>query len=333
MKKLRLSTKLIGGFTIMALMLLAGGSTGMFGISQVDGRLKDISDVRLPGIYNIGVMNEALINIKRVSRSLLSTETLGKSSEREALLGNLNEALVRAEKGWKNYDALPRTAEIEMIWSKLKPEWEIWHKSQNEFTALVKEGKRDEASALFAGGLSESFNKTEKLLRELSDTNLKQAAEARESGNTRALWMKMMALVGTIFGIIIAIAFGIFFSRSITIPINRVIAKLTDTSAQFAEAANQISISSNHLAEGTSLQASAAEEVSAVTEELKVSNQKVTDDVHDLKNMLGPTTTIGMDVFNMQKQTKKTMKLIKKSSEDTAIIVNNCASALMQHPD
>jgi methyl-accepting chemotaxis protein len=321
MKKLKLSTKLIGGFMIMALMLLFGGLVGLFGISQVDSRLKDISDVHFPGIYSIGLMNEAQINIKRVGSSLLTTESLNKTSEREQLLRNLDEAWSRAEKGWKNYDALPRTAEIETIWSKLKPEWEIWHKNQNEFTALVKEGKRDEASALFAGGLSDSFGKTEKLLRELSDTNLKQAAEARESGNTRALWMKMMALVGTIFGIIIAIAFGIFFSRSITIPINRVIAKLTDTSAQFAEAANQISISSNHLAEGTSLQASAAEEVSAVTEELKVSNQKVTDDVHALKNMLGPTTTIGMDVFNMQKQTKKTMKLIKKSSEDTAIIV------------
>ncbi len=230
MRNLTLSAKLIGGFMAMGLMLLVGGSVGMFGISQVSGDLGSFSEVRLPEIYNLEGILEAQQTIAATQQSLLTAELFSKSSEREALLGNLNEALVRAEKGWKNYDALPRTAEIEMIWSKLKPEWEIWHKSQNEFTALVKEGKRDEASALFAGGLSESFNKTEKLLRELSDTNLKQAAEARESGNTRALWMKMMALVGTIFGIIIAIAFGIFFSRSITIPINRVIAKLTDTS-------------------------------------------------------------------------------------------------------
>jgi methyl-accepting chemotaxis protein len=255
---------------------------------------------------------------------------LNKTSEREQLLRNLDEAWSRAEKGWKNYDALPRTAEIETIWSKLKPEWEIWHKNQNEFTALVKEGKRDEASALFAGGLSDSFGKTEKLLRELSDTNLKQAAEARESGNTRALWMKMMALVGTIFGIIIAIAFGIFFSRSITIPINRVIAKLTDTSAQFAEAANQISISSNHLAEGTSLQASVVEETFAVMSELTSTNRKHNEQVRNINTTTHEADKIRMETFDYIKKAANTMGEIKKTSEDTSVVLKTIETIAFQ---
>ena len=178
-----------------------------------------------------------------------------------------------------------------------------------------------EAPALFAGALSESFGKTEKLLRDLSDTNLKLAVEAREAGNAQAVWLKVTALIGTIFGIIIAIVFGIYFSRSITIPINRVIASLTETSTQFAEAANQIALSSNSLAEGTSAQASAVEEVSAVMKELKSSNQRFYDLLQSIVKSGETSLTIGFEVFNMLKQTRKTMKVIKKSSEDTALIV------------
>ena len=321
MRNLKLSAKLIGGFMIMALMLLVGGLVGLLGISQVDSRLKDISNVHFPGIYNVGVMNEAQINIKRVDKSLLTSETFNKSGEREQLLRNLDEALVRAEKSWKNYDALPRTKAVEVIWDNLKPQWEIWRNNQNEFIALVKESKKREASAFFAGALSESFGKTEKLLRDLSDTNLKLAVEAREAGNAQAVWLKVTALIGTIFGIIIAIVFGIYFSRSITIPINRVIASLTETSTQFAEAANQIALSSNSLAEGTSAQASAVEEVSAVMKELKSSNQRFYDLLQSIVKSGETSLTIGFEVFNMLKQTRKTMKVIKKSSEDTALIV------------
>jgi methyl-accepting chemotaxis protein len=321
MKNLKLSTKLIGGFMIMALMLLFGGLVGLFGISQINGRLKDVSDVHFPGVYNIGVMNEAQMNIKRVSLSILTAESFNQPDEKEQALRKLDEAWNRAEKGWKNYDALPRTNEVEAIWNNLKPQWEAWRKNHHEFISLVKEGKRSEAATLFAGPLSESFVKTGKLLRDLSDTNLKLAGEARESGNERALWMKIGALAGTVLGIIIAISCGIFFSRSITIPINRVIAHLTETSEQFAEAASQISASSNHLAEGTSRQAAAVEEVSAVTEELKASNQCCADDVHLLVKLGETSFPVGMEVFNMLKQTKKTIKAIKKSSEDTAMIV------------
>jgi len=322
MKNLKLSTKLIGGFMIMALMLLAGGLVGLFGISQVDSRLKDVSDMHFPGIYNIGVMNEAQVNIKRVDRSLLTTmKSLHKSGEREGLLRNLDEAWIRAEKGWKNYDALPRTKEVEAIWRDLKPQWEAWRKNQNDFITLMKEEKRSEASALFAGPLSEAFSKTEKLLRDLSDVNLRLAEEAREAGYKQALLMKTIALVGTALGIIIAIVFGIFFARSITIPINRVIANLTETSEQFAEAASQIAFSSNQLAEGTSMQAAATEEVSAIMEELKASNHRFYDLMQTIVKKAESSLILGFEVFEMLKKTRKTMKVIKKSSEDTAAIV------------
>ena len=330
MRNLTLSAKLIGGFMIMALMLLAGGTIGLFGISQVSGDLRSFSDIRLPGIYNIEGILEAQQSIVTIEQSLITSETFNKSGEREQLLRNLDEALVRAEKSWKNYDALPRTKAVEVIWDNLKPQWEIWRNNQNEFIALVKESKKREASAFFAGALSESFGKTEKLLRDLSDTNLKLAVEAREAGNTQAFWMKITALIGTIFGIIIAIVFGIYFSRSITIPINRVIASLTETSTQFAEAANQIALSSNSLAEGTSAQASKVEETFAVMGELTSINRKHDEQVRDLHRLIYRSNTPRVESYNNIKKAAVAMEAIKKTSEDTSVVLKSIETIAFQ---
>ena len=321
MRKLKLGTRLIGGFMVMGLILLIGGLIGLLGISQVDGRFKDISEIHFPGIYSIGVMTETQITIQRMDRSLLTLESLNNAGEKQRMFTNLGKAWSRAEEARKQYDALPQMDDVKEIWDTLKPAWETWRQGHNKFIQLAKDGKREEAAAVFAGRLADSFGTTERLLRDLSDLTLRLAEEAGKSSRTQASWLKITALGGTAVGIVIALAFGIFFARSITRPINHIIAKLTETSDQFVEAAEQIALSSIRLAEGTSAQAEAVEETSSVTEELNFGIQQCTDDIQALKNMMGTTWTLGMEVFDMLKQAKKAMKEIKISSEEIAKIV------------
>ncbi|MBW2560937.1 MAG: methyl-accepting chemotaxis protein [Deltaproteobacteria bacterium] len=321
MLKLKLSTKLIGGFMIMGLLLLVGGLVGFLGISQVDGRLRDVSEAHFPGIHSAGVMTEAQITIQRFDRSLLALESPDNDGEEKRLFTNLGEAWGRAEKARKQYNALPQTDAVKKIWSNLKPAWETWRRGQNKFIQLVNDGKREEAAVLFAGSLAGSSTTAERRLRDLSDLTVRLAEEAGKAGQAQASWLKVTALGGTMVGIILALAFGIFFARSITGPINRIIAKLTETSDQFAQAAEQITLSSNRLAEGTSIQAEEVEKTSSVTEELKSGIQQCTDDIQTLKGMTGSTFTLGMEVFEMLKQAKKAAKEIKASSEETATIV------------
>jgi methyl-accepting chemotaxis protein len=330
MKSLTLSAKLIGGFMVMGVMLLVGGFVGLFGISQVSRDLGSFSQVRLPGIQSLEGVQEAQQKIAVMEQSLLSPELLTKPGEKEQLLHGLDETWSRAEKAWKNYDALPRTTDVDVIWSSLKPQWETWRKNHHEFIALVKAGKQSEASALFARPLSESFTKAEKLLRDLSDINLKLAEEAREAGSRRAFWMKTMALTGTLFGIIIAIAFGIFFSRSITIPINRVIANLNETSEQFAEAASQISVSSNHLASGTSTQALAVEETFAIMNKLISTNREHDEQIRYLSKVTHDADVIREESYANIKKATKSMGDIKKTSEDTSAVLKTIETIAFQ---
>ena len=319
--KLKMSTKLIGGFMIMGSLLLVGGLVGFLGISQVDGRLRDVSEVHFPGIHSVGVMTEAQITIQRVAGSLLTLESSDRADTRKRLLTQLETAWGRAEEARKRYETLPQTGDAKEIWDALNPAWEAWRQGHNRLITLVKNGKREEAAALFAGSLAGSFTTTERRLRGLSDLTVRLAEEAGKTGQAQASWLKVTALGGTGVGIILALAFGIFFARSITKPINRIIAKLTETSDQFAEAAEQIAISSNRLAEGTSIQAEAVDKTSSVTKDLQSGIQQCTDDIQKLNEMTESTYLLGMETFEMLKQAKKATKEIKASSEETAEIV------------
>ena len=330
MRNLTLSAKLIGGFMLMGFMVFVGGSLGLFGIAQVSGDLKAFSEIRLPAIHSLEGVLAGQKKAMEIDQSLLSSEAMNASGRKEPLLRTLDDTLSRARQDWNQYDALPRDLEADVLWGQIKPRWEAWHKHQQDFMAQVREENLNGAATLYTGGLSESFSQTEKLLRKLMDTNLKLAARAREAGNMRALWMKATVLVGTAIGILIAIAFGIFFARSITVPINRVIANLNETSEQFAEAANQISRSSNHLAEGTSLQASVVEEAFAVMGELTSTNRKHDEQIHELSLLVYQSNPPRKESSDNLNKAAKAMEDIKKTSEDTSVVLKTIETIAFQ---
>jgi methyl-accepting chemotaxis protein len=330
MKNLKLSAKIIGGFLMMAGILLVGGLIGVIGITSVAGHLKSFVDVRVPETYHLAVINDQQQGILSMEQALLSPETFSDSAGKEMLLKNIEGLWARTEGVWKLFDALPRTDEADAVWKNLKTAWESWRKADAEFLGLVREGKRDEALVIMNARLSAASDECQKLLRSLSDLNEKLSEDAAATGMKQASRMKMTALIGTLFGIAIALALGFYFAGTITRPIYRVIARLTETSEQFAEAAGQIAQSSSHLAEGTSVQASAVEETYSAAEELKSSNAGYIESVEAVKSMLDSTRSLGMEAFTLLKGAKKAMKGIKQSSEETSQIVQTIEQIAFQ---
>jgi methyl-accepting chemotaxis protein len=330
MRNLSLSTKLIGGFLFMGLILLIGGLLGPLGISRLGNELKAVSEVHFPAVQSLGTLIEAQKTIQRVKQSLLIPEFFNDASEKSRLFQRLDEAWDRAEKSRKNYDALSNTKGGAALWNNLKPAWEAWKKSHEEVIRLLKEGKRAEAVTLITVKEKEYFAQTEKLLVDLSAFNLRLSEKAKESGLELARWQKSMISIGTLAGILIAILFGIFFAGSITKPIYRSIRQLSDTCSHFAASSDQIASSSNQLAGGTSVQAAAVEETSSVTADLASIIQRNTEDINNLKNLSDKTGVIGFDAFEHFKEAKKALKEIKTSSVETSKIVKTISEIAFQ---
>ncbi len=321
MKNLKLSSKLIGGFLVMATIVFLGGLVGLSGMTIVNGHLRDFVDVRIPETYQLSVIADHQQTILSLEQGLLIPEIIGNTTEKEQRLNSIEESWSRADAAWKQYDRLPRTEETAQAHRELAAAWAAWHKADREFVGLIKDGRREEAQKIMSAQIEESSGLCQRLLRDVSDTSAAMAGQAGQAGIVQGVTLRTIALCGTVIGIVLAVVFGAYFIRSITRPIHQVIENLTQTSEQFAEAAGQIAQSSNHLAEGTSVQAVAVEETYSATEELKASNGSYTQSIETLKGMLTNMQTMGFAAFDMMKSAKKAMKGIKQTSEETSAIV------------
>jgi methyl-accepting chemotaxis protein len=130
-----------------------------------------------------------------------------------------------------------------------------------------------------------------------------------------------LSMILNILGIILAFLIAFFITRSITGPLNRVIAGLTDGADQVSSAAGQVSSSSQSLAEGTSEQASSLEETSSSLEEMSAMTKQNAENANQAKAMMSEARQIVEKVDRHMKDMAGAVAEITRSSEETGKII------------
>ncbi len=110
-------------------------------------------------------------------------------------------------------------------------------------------------------------------------------------------------------------------SRSVTGPINRIIAELTAGSDQTTAAATQIADASVMLAEQASEQAAAVEETSASLEEMSSNVRHTTDATNRCQELMDTTRQVVHDGLASMAEMVEAIGTIKTSADETARIV------------
>ncbi len=150
----------------------------------------------------------------------------------------------------------------------------------------------------------------------MNDT-AKSSGEAATSLGSASLTM----IVGLSIGVVVGILLAIFITRSITGPINRVIAGLSTGSEQVTSASGQVSQASQQLAQGASEQASSLEETSSSLEEMASMTRQNADNATQANTVAKEAATLaGTGVESMKRMTEAIDK-IKASASETAKII------------
>jgi methyl-accepting chemotaxis protein len=321
MKNMKLSVKLIGGFIIVALLITIVGISGSIGIRNTEQSLNRASNVLLPSVNSLNVINEAQTAIKLAERSLLIPEFLKEDKDINFQLNLMDKAWKRVEQASKIYEPLEQTKEEAAVWGNFKTAWDAWKGDINRFVDLAKAKKRDEALSLSTGKLRESFTAAEKLLGDLIDINVKGSKAEAEAAAGKANFSALLAIGFNVVGTIFAIVLGIFLSLSINRPINRVVSGLTEGADQVASAAAQVSSSSQSLAEGSSEQAASLEETSSSLEEMSSMTKQNAENAGQAKAMMGDARRIVEKVSGHMDEMSKAIVEITKTSEETGKII------------
>ncbi len=446
-KHLKLSTKLIGSFVIVALITLLVGFFGWRGVNTITRYLTEIGEIRLPSIQNLLVIQREAESVRVTQRTLLNPDLKHDIKARQ--VENLKNARDKYEKAWKIYEPLPHTPEEAVLWNKFVPAWEAWRHENNEFIKQIQaldkldlgnpaalnatlemirgdhyklmvdvmamldngtpfQGGEDhlgcgfgkwaaafksqnpiinsaiaqmsEPHRLFHQSVAEikmAVNKGDlEKARQIFDDNTRPAAEgvfnglrvmreesqkamilfnsanqyamvtarakqlvamdllsqivkinedassaATSAAGIESARSKTIAVIGMIAGFLVALAFGIFLSISISRALTRIIDGLSEGANQVASASGQVSSSSQSMAEGASQQAASIEETSSSMEEMSSMTKKNAENANHADGLMKDANKIVSSANASMGQLTKSMADISKASEETSKII------------
>lgn len=134
MKNVKLMAKLIGGFSIVAIITLAIGFVGWSSINNLDGNLVEISEVRLPSIKSLLVMDWQMEDMTKVQRTLLDPNL--DMDTRNQLYKEFAEAQKRFKNALDIYEPLPQTQKEARLWKEFVATWQEVQKGNDTFFQL-----------------------------------------------------------------------------------------------------------------------------------------------------------------------------------------------------
>lgn len=150
---------------------------------------------------------------------------------------------------------------------------------------------------------------------------IEQTTDIAHNANTALAVASTTMIIGLLIAVAVGIFLAFFITRSITGPINNVIATLSAGSEQVAAAANQVSSSSQQMAEGASEQASSLEEVSSSLEEMtSMTKQNSENAKMAYERALDARKAADKGTDAMSRMTDAISR-IKTSSDETAKII------------
>lgn len=245
-RDLKISTKMVSGFVLVAIIATIVGAVGFYGMNQIMSGEKKIANESLPSIQNLEAINEATTSVLLGERGLINRRMMD-TDVRNAQYVYIEDAFKRADEGWNKYSSMSKSPKEEELWNKLNSEWDEWKKKDEGVVSLSREkdkilatgiGVDDERivkldDEIFAVSLESraKWLAVHDTIGELVNETRIEAQKAMEDGQSTYNFVSVLLVVTLLVGVIVAIMLGLFISRMISKPV----AELVDVSQMIAK--------------------------------------------------------------------------------------------------
>ncbi len=251
---MKIFTKLLGSFAMVALIGTLVGALGWYGISRTETSLLETTEVRLPSIKALGLMMEAMNGVKAGEKAIVLAGLTVKERARE--IEKLQAPWTEFEESLALYEALPKTTEAQGRWAEFHSAISQWKTEHRKLVDLVtpivwgigqtprsraviesegrlspvarqaserevwspvgSEGERLERATRLALSSGEAVEKAMEIIDEITELDIQGTSRASLLAKKRAGRIKHVTAATVILGALLAIAFGGMIARSIT---------------------------------------------------------------------------------------------------------------------
>ena len=165
------------------------------------------------------------------------------------------------------------------------------------------------------------FQEVNAACKETADAGAEAADRIAKEAVSALSTASFIMIIGLIAALIIGVVLAFFITRSITVPINRIIAGLNEGAGQVASASGQVSSSSQSMAEGASQQAASIEETSSSMEEMSSMTKRNAENAGNADGLMKDANHVVTTANTSMGQLTQSMQEISKASEETSKII------------
>ena len=284
----KLSFKLLSAFIACALITLIIGFIGSRGLNELSARLNSAFSNNVTSILQV---NEAKANVLAQSREVYRFLALaaGGASQNE-----LDEALTiiernrtQAEKAYNTYRKLPLADDERAAGDQFDNDWPAYQAAIQKGIDTIRGGNVEAGRAILRGEVQNGYRKVVEEFATILSSNQRQAEESRVSAAATASNATWTLYGGVLIAFVLAVLLGIAITRAITRPLATAVAVAHRVAAgdltvniqttrkdEIGELLQSLSTMQGRLkdtlqeiANASDQLASAAEELSAVTDE------------------------------------------------------------------
>jgi methyl-accepting chemotaxis protein len=315
---IKIGTRISLGFSSLLTLMFIASLVGIIGLFSVDSQVRQIVEVNVYKLQLVNTMEKSTLIVSRVIRTIA---LLSDQEEMRRQEEKITQARSSYDAANQELDKLPQSDEGKIIIGRFREMQVSTRPITDQVLAYGLAGQQKEATDLL---MSKAISATDAWLAELGKYVILQEQHNKEDAWNAQRTLKMTTILIILFGslvLVLGIVIAYFITKSITKPINHIVADLSVGASQVAAASIQLNGASQQLSQGSAEQASAIEETSATLQEtssmLQQNNSNTKQAAH-LSNQAKESSDKGS---NEMKEMMDSIQEIKKSSNQIAKII------------
>jgi len=321
MKSIPISTRILIGFTVVALIAVGLGLTAFSQLQQVEEHSNAITSDNLPGMYLAGQIESQAHQIDTLALKFLLT----RNEEIKATLeGRIQAGLAQLQTLATAYQPLVGTEGERKLFADFEQCRATYAGDLKKIVTLSHEGKNQEAMEFKVSHLEPDTEKFLGQIGQVVNYNKEDGDRAAREIREQVEDSKHNLRLGLIGVVVVSIIVALLILRTLR-NMNRVLAQVAAAVKSHADeissASLQVSSTSQSLADGSSRQAASLEETSASLEEMSSMTKRNASSAQQAKELSNQTRTSADTGANHMTEMRRAMDEIKASSSDIAKII------------
>lgn len=346
---MKISTKLLLSFLLCALVTLGVGLLGIKGVVRLSTALEKTFSNNLVSVSTTAAtLNGIVAHNRGLYRLMDASQGDVSQQDRDRVRQDIANELKRSQDAYATYRATPLADDERTAGEKLDKVLPSYISSAERITAMLDSGKIDQARAELNTTNNELFRQARELIRVIIESNnhqIKEGAIAADELRSSALtWM----ISGIVLAFIIAITVGVLITRLITRPIaqavqsaqriasgdltHAILTERTDEAGQLLMALSDmqggLKSTLMEIANASDQLASAAEELSAVTDESTRGLTRQNDEIQQAATAVNQMTAAVDEVAGNAVSTSEASRQATAEAEDGRQQVEQAVSGM-----